>query len=37
MANYRQQFNRVLNNDGYAALIGMLKKKVAELGSTLDK
>ena len=37
MANYRQQFNRVLNNDGYPALVNMLKKKVAELGSTLDK
>jgi succinyl-CoA synthetase alpha subunit len=37
MANYRQQFNRVLNNDGYPALISLLKKKVAELGSTLDK
>jgi len=37
MANYRQQFNRVLNNDGYPALVGMLRKKVQELGSTLDK
>ncbi len=37
MANYRQQFNRVLNNDGYPALVNMLKKKIAELGSTLDK
>jgi len=37
MANYRQQFNRVLNNDGYAALVGMLRKKVQELGSTLYK
>lgn len=37
MANYRQQFNRVLNNDGYPALVSMLKKKVAELGSTLDQ
>ena len=37
MANYRQQFNRVLNNDGYPALVGMLRKKVKELGSTLDK
>ena len=37
MANYRQQFNRVLNNDGYPALVGMLQKKVKELGSTLDK
>jgi phospholipid transport system substrate-binding protein len=37
MANYRQQFNRVLNNDGYPALVGMLRKKVQELGSTLNK
>jgi phospholipid transport system substrate-binding protein len=37
MANYRQQFNRVLNNDGYPALVNMLRKKVQELGSTLDK
>ena len=36
MANYRQQFNRVLNNDGYPALVSMLQKKVKELGSTLD-
>ncbi len=35
MANYRQQFNRVLNNDGYPALVGMLQKKTKELGSTL--
>jgi phospholipid transport system substrate-binding protein len=37
MANYRQQFNRVLNNDGYPALVNLLKKKIAELGSTLGK
>jgi phospholipid transport system substrate-binding protein len=37
MANYRQQFNRVLNNDGYPALVSMLRKKVQELGSSLDK
>jgi phospholipid transport system substrate-binding protein len=37
MANYRQQFNRVLNNDGYPALVSLLRKKVQELGSTLDK
>ena len=35
MANYRQQFNRVLNNDGYPALVAMLQKKTKELGSTL--
>jgi phospholipid transport system substrate-binding protein len=37
MANYRNQFNRVLNNDGYPALVAMLQKKSQELGSTLDK
>jgi len=37
MANYRQQFNRVLNNDGYPALVSLLRKKVQELGSTLEK
>jgi phospholipid transport system substrate-binding protein len=35
MANYRQQFNRVLNNDGYPALASLLRKKTQELGSTL--
>jgi hypothetical protein len=33
MANYRNQFNRVLNNDSYPALVSMLQKKVQELGS----
>lgn len=37
MANYRQQFNRVLNNDGYPALVSLLRKKVQQLGSTLDR
>lgn len=37
MANYRNQFNRVLNNDGYPALVSMLQKKAQELGSTLDQ
>jgi phospholipid transport system substrate-binding protein len=37
MANYRQQFNRVLNNDGYPALVSMLQKKVQQLGSTLER
>jgi hypothetical protein len=32
MANYRNQFNRVLNNDGYLALVSVLQKKVQELG-----
>jgi hypothetical protein len=37
MANYRNQFNRVLNGDGYPALVSVLQKKSQELGSTLDK
>ena len=37
MANYRNQFNRVLNSDGYPALVNVLQKKSQELGSTLDK
>lgn len=37
MANYRNQFNRVLNNDGYPALVSMLQKKAQQLGSTLEQ
>ena len=37
MANYRNQFSRVLNSDGYPALVSVLQKKSQELGSTLDK
>ena len=37
MANYRNQFNRILNSDGYAALVSVLQKTSQELGSTLDK
>lgn len=35
MANYRNQFNRVINDDGYPALINLLKKKTQELDETL--
>jgi phospholipid transport system substrate-binding protein len=35
MANYRNQFNRVVNNSGYDTLIGDLKSKQAALESSL--
>jgi phospholipid transport system substrate-binding protein len=35
IANYRNQFNRVMNNKGYAALIGDLKNKQAALAASL--
>jgi phospholipid transport system substrate-binding protein len=31
IANYRNQFNRVLNNDGYDKLIALMKQKIAGL------
>jgi phospholipid transport system substrate-binding protein len=37
MANYRNQFNRVINNNGYPELITLLKKKTQELDKTLGK
>jgi phospholipid transport system substrate-binding protein len=37
MANYRNQFNRVINDQGYPALVSMLQKKSQELGATLNK
>lgn len=36
-ANYRNQFNRVINNNGYPDLISLLKKKTQELDKTLGK
>lgn len=33
MANYRNQFNRVINNDGYDKLIADLRAKSAQLGA----
>jgi phospholipid transport system substrate-binding protein len=35
IANYRNQFNRVMNNKGYATLIGDLKSKQASLAASL--
>jgi len=34
MANYRNQFNRVINNDGYDKLLADLRAKSAQLGAT---
>jgi phospholipid transport system substrate-binding protein len=31
IANYRNQFNRVLNNDGYDKLIALMKQKIQGL------
>lgn len=31
IANYRNQFNRVLNNDGYNKLVAMMKQKIQNL------
>jgi len=35
IANYRNQFNRVMNNQGYDVLIGDLKRKQAALAASL--
>lgn len=35
IANYRNQFNRVMNNSGYDTLIGDLKRKQAALAASL--
>jgi phospholipid transport system substrate-binding protein len=35
IANYRNQFNRVMNNQGYATLISDLKSKQANIAATL--
>jgi phospholipid transport system substrate-binding protein len=37
MANYRNQFNRVINDDGYPALLSLLHKKTQALEQTLNK
>lgn len=37
VANYRNQFNRVINNQGYDQLMSDLKAKSRELGKTLGK
>jgi len=36
MANYRNQFNRVINNDGYDKLIADLRAKSEQLGATTN-
>jgi phospholipid transport system substrate-binding protein len=36
IANYRNQFNRVINNDGYAQLVTDLKTKAAQLEQLMD-
>jgi phospholipid transport system substrate-binding protein len=35
IANYRNQFNRVLNNGGYDKLVGILRQKQQALGSSM--
>ena len=37
IANYRNQFNRVLNNDGYDKLVGIMREKQQALGASLAK
>lgn len=37
MANYRNQFNRVINDNGYPALVSLLQKKTQQLGATINK
>ncbi len=37
IANYRNQFNRVLNDGGYAKLVGILRQKQQALGAEIGK
>lgn len=37
IANYRNQFNRVLNNDGYDKLVSIMREKQQALGASLGK
>jgi phospholipid transport system substrate-binding protein len=37
IANYRNQFNRVLNNDGYNKLVSIMQQKAQGLSSTFQK
>jgi len=37
IANYRNQFNRVLNNGGYDKLVGIMREKQQALGSAMAK
>jgi hypothetical protein len=36
IANYRNQFNRVLNNGGYDKLVSILREKQQALGASLS-
>jgi phospholipid transport system substrate-binding protein len=37
IANYRNQFNRVLNSDGYDKLVSIMRQKQQALGASLAK
>ena len=37
IANYRNQFNRVLNNDGYDKLVSIIRQKTAGLSAGMAK
>ncbi|MHB8382103.1 MAG: MlaC/ttg2D family ABC transporter substrate-binding protein [Candidatus Binataceae bacterium] len=37
IANYRNQFNRVINNEGYDKLVSILQQKTQALGSSLSQ
>ena len=37
IANYRNQFNRVLNNDGYDKLVSIMREKIRGLSPSLSK
>lgn len=37
IANYRNQFNRVINNEGYDKLVSILQQKTQSLGNTLGQ
>jgi phospholipid transport system substrate-binding protein len=37
IANYRNQFNRVLNNDGYDKLVSIMRQKTAGLSAGMSK
>jgi phospholipid transport system substrate-binding protein len=36
IANYRNQFNRVLNNGGYDKLVGIMRQKQQSLGASME-
>lgn len=37
IANYRNQFNRVLNDGGYDKLVGIMRQKQQALGASMEK